>query len=496
MSDLDRRTPVLVGAGAVLQREEDPVLALEPYRLMVQALERAADDAGAPGLLAEADSVRAPRGFWDYRDPCRLVADAVGARGAHTEVAQIGVLQTTLFGRAAADIACGRADVVLVTGGEAKYRALCGQIAGVDTPLTAQADGVLPGAVLEPEEEIFHPLEVECGLVMPVTSYAMIENALRAAEGLSIDEHRREIAELWAGLSRVAADNPAAWSRAALEPREIAEPVGRNRMLAFPYTKLHTSQWNVDQAAGLILCSVEAARRAGVPEDRWVFPHCVVDANLMVPLIERAHLHRSHGFELAGARASELCGRPVGEAEHLELYSCFPAAVRVQMRELRVAAGRPVSLTGGMTFAGGPVNNFVLQAMVRMATVLRDDPGSTGVVTAVSGMITKQGVSVWSTRPSSRPFAFEHVTDRVAAALERIEVVTAPDGVDAEVVSYTIVYEQGRPVRLLLLCGLEDGRRTLVAIDDAHSAAAAARQDQIGRRVHLASGGLVDSPRP
>ena len=71
MSDLDRRTPVLVGAGAVLQREEDPVLALEPYRLMVQALERAADDAGAPGLLAEADSVRAPRGFWDYRDPWR-----------------------------------------------------------------------------------------------------------------------------------------------------------------------------------------------------------------------------------------------------------------------------------------------------------------------------------------------------------------------------------------------------------------------------------------
>ena len=65
---------------------------------MVQALELAADDAGSRGLLARADSVRGPRGFWNYRDPCRLVADALGVMDARTEVAQIGVLQTTLLG--------------------------------------------------------------------------------------------------------------------------------------------------------------------------------------------------------------------------------------------------------------------------------------------------------------------------------------------------------------------------------------------------------------
>ena len=36
-----------------------------------------------------------------------------------------------------------------------------------------------------------------------------------------------------------------------------------------------------------------------------------------------------------------------------------------------------------------------------MASVLRDAPGSTGLVTAVSGMLTKQGVSLWSSEPRS-----------------------------------------------------------------------------------------------
>ena len=68
---LDPRTPVLVGAGGVQQREDDFDKALEPVELMIAALERAAEDAGTRALLARADSIRAPRGQWGYSDPCR-----------------------------------------------------------------------------------------------------------------------------------------------------------------------------------------------------------------------------------------------------------------------------------------------------------------------------------------------------------------------------------------------------------------------------------------
>src|SRR5215475_15960242 len=101
----DDRTPVLVGAAAVQQREDDPARAQEPLELMLEALRRAAEDAGDRSLLSRADRIEAPRGFWDYADPCRVAAERFGAARARTCVAEVGVLQTTLFGRAAAAIA-------------------------------------------------------------------------------------------------------------------------------------------------------------------------------------------------------------------------------------------------------------------------------------------------------------------------------------------------------------------------------------------------------
>ena len=146
---LDPRTPVLVGVGAIQQKLDDPLSAREPIELMIAALQCAADDAGSRELLAQADSIRVPRGFWDYSDPGRLIAQRFGARRAKTLLAEIGVLQTTLFGGAVEAIATGQAEVVLVTGGEAKYRSLRAQIGAVEIANTMQTD-VEPDVVLRP----------------------------------------------------------------------------------------------------------------------------------------------------------------------------------------------------------------------------------------------------------------------------------------------------------------------------------------------------------
>ncbi|HXQ24128.1 MAG TPA: hypothetical protein VN812_20770 [Candidatus Acidoferrales bacterium] len=480
---IDPRTPVLVGVGAVQQRCDDPRAALEPIELMIVALERAAADAGDRTLLSKASSIRVPRGFWDYSDPGRIIAARVGAPAARTQVAEIGILQTTLFGLAAQAIASGEEDVVLVAGGEAKHRSLRAQITGVEAPLTLQT-GVEPDSVLRPEREIWSPLEADLGLMMPVNQYSIMETALRHADGMSIDAHRRAVARLWADFSRVAADNPHAWNRTPLSAAEIASPGGGNRMLAFPYTKLHNSQWNVDQAAGLIFCSVAAARAAGVPESRWIFPLAVADSNHMVPLSNRAELHRSHGFRIAGQRALESAGLGLDAIDHFELYSCFPVAVRVQARELGVPAGRPLTVTGSMAFAGGPLNNFVLQALVRMTEILRAERASSGMITAVSGMLTKQGVSLWSARPPVAPFHFADVTRAVAGAMRTVEVVDAYEG-PATIASYTVLYEGDTPVRGVMICDLPDGRHTLAETMDARLAATMTEREHCGRSVRI-----------
>jgi acetyl-CoA C-acetyltransferase len=476
------RTPVLVGVAAVTQREDDPSRAREPVELMIAALEGAAADAGARALLARADSIRAPRGFWDYPDPCRIIAQRFGASAARTEVAEVGILQTSLFGRAAQDIAGGRADVVLITGGEAHYRSLRASLTGQEAPLTRQA-GVEPDSVLRPAQDIIDQLEIQHGLVTAVSHYAMIENALRAAEGRSIDGHRRELAELEAQMSRVAAANPDAWNRNAVD----AEMVMRAPMLAFPYTKLHVSQWNVDQAAGLILCSVETASALGVPRERWIFPLAVAESNYMLPLTRRRLLHRSPGFALAGARVLQRIGRRVADVNHLDLYSCFPAAVRVQMRELGIAPDRSPTVCGGMVFAGGPLNNFVLQSQVKMAQVLRADPGSVGLVTAISGMITKQGVTAWSTLPPEDGFFFDDVSIDAAAQTESVELRPEASG-PATILTYTVVYQRGTPERAIVLCQLEDGRRTLADSREPELMNALMQEEYCGRAARIAAG--------
>jgi acetyl-CoA C-acetyltransferase len=372
-----------------------------------------------------------------------------------------------------------------VTGGEAKHSQRRAQQAGTPLVETPQP-GAAPDEVLRPAADIIHPLEIARDVVMPVRQYAVMESALRHAQGQGVPEHRRQLARLWAGLARVASRNPDAWYRSPVSADAIAgEPVQ-----AFPYTKLHCSRWNVDQAAGLLLTSVARARAAGIPEARWVFPRAVVESNHMLPLIERRVLHRSPGFAAAGRLAFRRTGLAPDAIRHLELYSCFPAAVRIQALELGIDESRPLSVTGGMTFAGGPLNNFVLQAAVKLAEALRADPGGHGLLTAVSGMLTKQGVSLWSTRPGEEGFVGADVSEQVAREVEVVPVAEAAKG-PARIAGYTVVHGASGPERGVAYCDLPDGARALAETRDPDWLARLEREEWVGREVELLDDGAM-----
>lgn len=471
-----------MGAAAVSQRASDPERADEPIVLMRRALEAAAEDAGARDLLLRADSVRVPRGFWSYPDPGRWLACELGADGARTELAELGVLQTTVLGGAARDIARGRCDVVLVAGGEARHRDGLFRARGREAPHLALPDRP-PDRVLRPEAPILSEVEIHSWLAMPVNQYALIENALRGARGQSIDDHRREVARLWAAMSQVAAGNPDAWSREPVAAERVAAFGPGNRMLAFPYGRLHSSQWNVDQAAGFVLCSLETARLLGVARDRMVFPLAAAESNHMRPASERAALHRSPGFRLVGRALARRTGLEPRSVPHRELYSCFPSAVRVQQHELDLPSDEPVTITGGMAFAGGPLNNFVLQALVAMTRLLRRDAGAPGLLTAVSGMLTKQGAMLWSSEPGPG-FAFDEVGEAAAAKDPGREVVTGKDG-RGRIVTSTVLGGREGPERAVLLCDREDGRRQLASTTEPALLAAMMTEEFIGRPVRF-----------
>jgi len=479
---VDPRTPVLVGVGVAHQRFDDPTDAREAIELMALAAERAAEDAGSAALLSAADEVIVTKGSWQYPDPGRLLAQRFGATDAHTVVAQFGILQLTPFTRACNAITSGAHDVVLIAGGEARFRALRGMITGAGAPDTTQSEGTEPDETLVPAHEIITRQEIEAKLTSAPLQYSIIESAWRTAHGQSVDSNVRDTAELWARFAAIAAANPDAWRRDGFDADFLATTSEKNPLLAAPYRKWNVSQWNVDQASAFILCASEVADRMGVPDDRRVYPHAIVEGNHMVPLSQRAHLHRSPQVQANGELLRALTGIAPGDADVVDIYSCFPIAVKVQAAELGIDRGRDLTLTGGMTFGGGPVNNYTFQAVAKLAEALRAQPGAVGLNTAVSGMITKQAVALWSTRPPEHGFRHGDASEEAERRTETVEPLEGHSG-PATVEGYTVAFADGAATYAAALARTDAGERCVVRCDDPDLAAAMAAEEWNGRTI-------------
>ena len=178
----------------------------------------------------------------------------------------------------------------------------------------------------------------------PTMVYPLFETALRAAAGRGVDEHQRDVSELWSRFAAVAADNPHAWSRTAYSPEEIRTVSPDNRVVCFPYPKRMCANIDVDQGAAVLLCSYEAARAAGVPDDRMVFLHAAAEAHDHWFVTERWSLAESPGDR--GRRSATRSTRPasrIDDIAHFDLYSCFPSAVQIATRALGLARRRPAA---------------------------------------------------------------------------------------------------------------------------------------------------------
>jgi len=460
----DDHSPVLVGVSVVNQRFETAGEGRQAYQLMIDALVMASNDAGTSELLKQANAIQVPKGTWAYTNPANLLADAIGAKDARTVLSDIGILQQTLFSRACCQIVEGECDIVLVVGGEAKYRDLQATIAGLKLHDVGEQQ-VEPDVTLSPGAELRSQVERDAGFGMPVGDYAIIDSALRYKQNMSVDDHRDQMAATYQSFSHIAESNPDAWNRQRIDAAYIRNPSPKNKMLAFPYTKLHNSQWNVDQASALIFCSVAKARELKIDESQWVYPLASVESNHLSMVSERKELHRCPGFYHVGKKALMLTGKSIEQIEHRELYSCFPAAIRTQIVELGLNEGQSLSVTGAMTFAGGPLNNFVLQATVKMAQILRQHPGDTGLVTCVSGMLTKQACALWSTQANPRGFQFSDVSEAVASDTELCELVAGYRGT-AVVAGYTVLYQGEQPYRGIAVVDIDDKRRTVVYTEE------------------------------
>ncbi len=470
---LDPRTPVLVGAGQFNNRVDRDEAPLEPVELIAEAARRAAADTGSTdpaSILAAVDSVRVVALLsWRYRDPGRLVASLIGAGDArHTVYTTMGgQTPQALVSRSFLDIASGRTDVVLVGGAETWRTRMAMRASGKRPDWTVQDDDVAPTETFGSTLDMAHPLETSRGVVAPVQVYPVFESALRAAAGATHEEWAEHLGTLWSRFSEVAAANPNAWIREAYSPTEVVTPSTNNRMIGFPYPKRLNSNNAVEQGASLLLCSAAAAERLGIPRDHWVFPLSGADGADTAAVSARRDLRSSPAIAAAGRRAMALADVGPDDLSYVDLYSCFPSAVQIAAVELGLGLERDLTVTGGLCFAGGPWNNYVTHSIATMSAVLREHPGSIGLVSANGGFVTKHAFGLYSTQPPEGGFRWENTQADIDASVTPTAIADPEFEGQTTVEGYTVMHDRdGRPERGICALLTLDGLRTWGTIDD------------------------------
>jgi acetyl-CoA C-acetyltransferase len=394
----------LIGVGQRTWHLAGDEWAPEPLEMAAEVVAAALVDARATGDLAAAvgslDVVYCMS--WPYDDFPGRLADRVGMDPARRHYSGIGgTMPQTLLAAAGERILAGELEVAVVCGAEA-----------LDTKRRAKKAGErLAWSHRDPEpppfpfEAPFHPSEVAHEVFQAWLTFAARDVARRAHVDVEPDEYRDRIGRLLAPMSEVAAANPNAWFPTAHGVAELITPTPENRMVGYPYTKTMMSIMDVDMAGALVLASHEAADRLGVPDDRRVYLRGWAEGRDAVYVAEHPDLWRSPAMSWCFERALAAARADVADLAHLDLYSCFSSSVHFAADALGidpVTDARGVTVTGGLPYAGGAASNYLAHAVATMVGVLRDDPGSLGLVSGVGMHMTKHNAVVYSTQPGER----------------------------------------------------------------------------------------------
>lgn len=481
----DDRTPVLVGVAQITARDGDPERT--PIRLIAEAVRAAAADCGKAGVLAQVQSlvclnIIAPA----HANAPASLAEVLGIDPAERFSTPIGGnMGQWLVGYYADRIAAGEIDCALIAGGEALATQMRGRGAGLGG-IIGTTGAARASRLLGDDRPPATALEQRHGLTLPVQVYPLFEQALRGRYGRTPAAHRQALGALCARLNAVAVDNPRAWNRRALSASEIARRTPDNRMVGAPYTKYMNAIIAVDQAAALLMMSAGKARALGIDAERWVYPLAAADACDEWFVSARADLSRSPAIAACGRRLCEDTGIGIDEIAHIDLYSCFPSAVQMARDALGIAADdpRPLTVTGGLAYHGGPGNNYCTHAIAETAMRIRGDRKAIALVSGVGWYMSKHSLGLYGGQPPrggwrrADPAALQAEIGRIPG----VAVAEEADG-PGRIESYTVMHDRDdRPLQGIVIGRLRDGRRFVANTPDEPALLAAMAEEEFLHR--------------
>ncbi|KAF2035702.1 hypothetical protein EK21DRAFT_96357 [Setomelanomma holmii] len=468
--------PIIIGVGDVKNRSTAIADAKEPATLMLEAIQRAIQDASsrsASDLQLAIDSIDVVKTWtWPYPDLPSLLADKLGVDKdlkwkRYSDHG--GDKPGRLFDEAAKRIAKGECKVALVTGGEA--------LASLSA--CAAAKQLPPSGWTPPSQavgSIFTPIGRDLGnnlgaihqIGAPIHVYPLYENAFRAHRGQGLKENHEESARLYAEFSKVAEGNEYAWSQGRYDDEKVVGTVGgRNRMICYPYALLMNAFNTVNLASALLLTSTTHAQSLGIPSSKWIYPLSGAGTQDSSEFWHRPNFYSSPSISRSIDTALSLASTKPADLDLIDIYSCFPIVPKLAATHLNLPiTGGPKALTllGGLTSFGGAGNNYSMHALTEMTRQLRAGKGEKGLVLCNGGVLSYQYVLILSRQPrKAGPYPLENPLPEVIADVPSPEIALDAQG-ECVVETYTVEFGRvGKPARGYVVGRLKEGGKRFLA---------------------------------
>lgn len=496
---LDPRTPVLVGVGQHTQHQLPATLAegVAPSAvdLAEVAVRAALDDCGASGDVASSlDAICAIRTFADStprratsHGTCTNFPRSIARRiGADPELAVYsqagGNTPQKAVNEFAERLARGELSCVLLCGGEPLRTIKAAARAGVELDWQEDVDGQLDDRGFG--ELWLNPSEIQHQITIPIHVYPLYEQALRGRAGHTVDEHLRAMGRLFAPLSAKADANPLAVQKRPHSAEEMATIGETNPWVVHPYPRLLVARDGVDQAAAVVLTTVEKAQALGISEERWVFLHGCADLRDRLYMSDRPDLFSSPAIRACSELALGMAGCGIDDIAAFDIYSCFPSAVAIAVEELGLTPDDPrgLTLTGGLPYFGGPGNDYTMHAIAEAVAFCREHAGDRALVTANGGNLTKHSAGIYSTAPTAGPWNRVDCADAQQAvdAIDHPPVVDEHEG-PCTLETASVVFQGGEPAFGVAFARTPEGARFAANVTDADSVAALMEDQLVGR---------------
>ena len=478
---------VVIGISAIQQKGNFENLD-EALHLMDKAVKEALSDSGNELVKDYIDEIRIPKGFWRYRDPGKWIARNNNFKNIPTTyVTKIGVLQQNLINEACQKIETGEINASIILGGEARFKQLRAVIEKKEYFETKLDEN--PDFYIKAKEDLYGDEELAELGAMAVGYYATMETAIRKNDGEGIEEHQNNIALMYEEFSKIASENKDGWLNHPYAKEDILETSKKNKMLAYPYNKLHCTSWNVNQSAAIIICSEELANELEIDNKKRVYPISSSENNHMIAIQQRPKLYESLGMTYAANSINKMIERLDIKLDAYDLYSCFPAAIKMFTKSIRLDSEIPKTVTGSMPYAGGPLNSFVIHSTVKMIQKIRALEVKYGLITGVSGMMTKQSFCVWG-KEYKEHFIFDDVTERAKLDESPIELSNISEG-KGEIIGYTIIEGSENAAKAVLYLDDEKKHRKVVSSMDKNFINLLMEEEWVGKILKFKDGQAI-----